>query len=357
MNCNFKLLTLNLELKMKILYHIPYPRGLGDDRTIYDGFKFAFEDLGHEVTPLTERDDLSMTLKSTRPDLFFTSLNIIDPEKNAPILKDYRQEGGVVLMKAGWIPKEETEISKLIKTDMLADIYTTELELPHFFELTGKQLKMFPLAASRQYHFPTKPVAKYKCDILYIGANLPKKRELFKRRLLPLRKKYDVRIYGTGWDAFDKYIFRPVSKIERKIFGTHTVADIRLSRQVPYEEENQAYSSAKICLNFHEQMSDGSFLLNGRTFKIPACGGFEICDHVPLVREYFTEEELVIADDDDDFFKKIDYYLAHDEQRKRIQKKGTSRTLKEHTYHNRVKSVLGWYNSVSSQSVEMGIAS
>lgn len=331
---------------MEILYHIPYPNGIGDDRTIYEGYQYAFTDLGHQFFNLTERHNLEKRLQDVRPDLFITSLAIIQPFRNYRILKKFRDLGGKVLMKAGWIPEQESEISKLIREEGLADIYTTELEVPHFFKLTGKELKMLPLAANKKYHFPTKPIKKYECDIIFIGARLHKKNDLFERRLFPLMKKYNVKIFGTGWDSFDKYILKPLSKAERKLTGTGIFADLRINRQVPYHEENQAYSSAKICLNFHEEQPGGVFLLNGRTFKIPASGGFEICDFVPLAGQYFDEDELVMVKTDQEFFEKVDYYMVHENERKIIQEKGTARALDEHTYHNRVQTILDWYSEI-----------
>lgn len=333
---------------MKILYHIPYPLGIGDDRTIYDGYKYAFEDLGHQVFTLTEKENLQIKIDKIKPDIFITSLNIIQLTNNWPILKKYREEGGVVIMGAGWIPEKETETSRLIKDAILADIYTTQLEVSHFYKLTGKVLRMLPLAANKKYHFPTRPIDKYKCDIIFIGAKLPKKIDLFERRLLPLMKKYKVKIFGTGWDVFDKYCLKSLAKIERKIAGTGFFSNWRINRQVPYNEENQAYASAKICLNFHEQQPGGVFLLNGRTFKIPASGGFEICDYVPLARKYFTEDELVMVKDDKDFFQRIDYYMNYEKERKAIQEKGTQRALREHTYHNRAQTILEWYKEVNN---------
>lgn len=327
---------------MKILYHIPYPHGIGDDRTIYDGYRYAFEDLGHHVYPLTERDNLERVFKEIQPDLFITGLAIINPFRNARVLKNYRLAGGVVLMRGG-IEDDDNELIRLIREDYLADIYASELEYPRFFELTGRHLKLLPLAASREYHFPIPPVKKYECDIVYVGANLPRKKALFARRLFPLFKKYNVRVFGADWDALDKYILHPLSKLERIGLGTRFVSNLRINRQVPYTEENQAYASAKIALNFHEQLPGGVFLLNGRTFKIPACGGFELCDYVPIARRYFEENELVMTKDDDDFFRKVDYYMTHENERRAVQARGTARALRDHTYHNRVQMILGWY--------------
>ncbi|KKU90615.1 MAG: hypothetical protein UY21_C0021G0015 [Microgenomates group bacterium GW2011_GWA1_48_10] len=332
---------------MKILYHIPYPGGIGDDRTIYDGYVYAFTDLGHVIAPFTERDSLPEIFRDVKPDFFITSLNMIQPHKNAETLRGYRRSGGVVLMKAGIFAETEKELFRLIREDYLADIYAAELEVPDFQRFTGKELRMLALAASRKYHFPAAPTKKYACDIVYVGANLPKKRDLFRRRLFPLMKKYDVKVFGSDWGILDRAVLHPLAKLERITLGTGAVSNFRIRRQVPYEEENQAYASAKISLNFHEQMGDGkTFLLNGRTFKIPASGGFEICDHVPLLRKYFAEDEVVMAKDDNDFFRKIDYYIAHEAEREKIRRKGTERALRDHTYHNRARLLLGWYEEI-----------
>jgi spore maturation protein CgeB len=124
------------------------------------------------------------------------------------------------------------------------------------------------------------------------------------------------------------------------------ISKLRIS--VPPEEENQLYSSAKICLNVHERAESikTHVILNERTFKVPACGGFEICDFVPPVRRYFTEQEMVMADDKHgdwvkDWFKKIDYYLAHDKERKEIKARGIARAHKDHMYTNRVRNMIG----------------
>jgi spore maturation protein CgeB len=113
-------------------------------------------------------------------------------------------------------------------------------------------------------------------------------------------------------------------------------------------KENKLYSSAKICLKFHEREADGSqphLIVNQRVFKIAACGGFQVYDAVPPIRKYFAEGEIVLADPNrpDEWFRKIDYYLTHDDERTRIQAKGTARALREHTYHNRVTTLLGLY--------------
>lgn len=114
---------------------------------------------------------------------------------------------------------------------------------------------------------------------------------------------------------------------------------------LPPEDENKFYSSAKISLNIHEARvgtSVNHVILNERTFKIPACGGFELCDYLPkdVLRRYFAEDEMAMAENDDDWFKKIEYYMEHETERKEMQQRGTARAIKDHTYHNRVEQII-----------------
>jgi len=332
---------------MKILYHVLYPDGMGDDRFIYDGFRHAFEELGHEVYPLTERDNFTEKLRAVHPDIFITMLELgrFDFKYAAPLMKKYRDEGMKVFMRGANFQRR-SDLAELARNDMLADVYYSECTIPKeaLEDIVGKPYRVLPLAADRTIHFPTKPDKKYECDIIYIGANLPLKREMFKRRLRPLFKRYNVKIFGGDWDFTDKYILHPLAKIDRTLNLSGIFAKWRISRQVPINEENIAYSSAKIALNFHEQNPDIG--PNGRIFRIPASGGFEICDPIPMLRDYFTEDEMVMPATDEEFFKQVNYYLSHEAERKAMQERATARALRDHTSHNRAKTMLAWYNEL-----------
>jgi len=108
---------------------------------------------------------------------------------------------------------------------------------------------------------------------------------------------------------------------------------------VPADEERVLYSSAKIALNFHEQVP-GHVIVNQRAFKIAACGGFQICDYVPAIREYFEPSELLMAGEPLDWFEKVEDWLARPEDRAVMRHRASQRALQEHTYVNRVRQVM-----------------
>lgn len=112
------------------------------------------------------------------------------------------------------------------------------------------------------------------------------------------------------------------------------------------------YSKALICPNVHLNIQKGSlvnvpesilekpgYAVNERLFWIPGAGGFQIADENPLVREFYDEDEVPMATAED--FKEIfEYYLNHPEERKKMAEKAHERTLREHTYEHRIKSIL-----------------
>ncbi len=332
---------------MKILYHIKYPQGMGADRFIYEGYKHAWEDKGHDFFIFSENEDLSEKLEKIKPDLFFTSLDQLKIPEDINVIKKFSAQGVKMFVGVDHLFNKNLETLSVLRDRDFADVYFGEKELEcmiGFKEKIGKEYNLIPHAADKYYHYPVEPVKKYQYDIVFLGARLPQKEWFFTNVLIPLTKKYKVGIFGPYWSLKDNAL-RVVNSMFRKI-GFKKGADFlnKFRITVPLEEENQLYSSAKICLNFHEREKDGSqpnYILNQRTFKIPACGGFEICDYIPALRRYFTEDEVVMAGlDSKDWFGKIEYYLNNENERLRIKKNGAKRVLKDHTYHNRVDYII-----------------
>jgi spore maturation protein CgeB len=333
---------------MKILNHVNFINSIGADRWIGSGYKDALEDLGHEVFWLTNLDNLEKRLAEIQPHILFIGMEKLR-WSNMAALEKAKKAGTKIVVAVNSLFEEDKEATAIMTNTDIADLYRGETEqewMGKFSEITGKKYITTPNAAHHRFHFPASPVEKYKCDIVFLGANLPLKKSLFSQLLFPLRRKYKVRLYGPSWTVKDNFL-RAMAYGLRKLKLSRLnewVSKYRLT--VPPAEENQLYSSAKICINIHEERKGKTVnhvILNERTFKIPACGGFELCDFVPpeeVLRKYFTKEEMVRAVNSEDWFQKIDYYLHNDEERKAIQQKGTARALKDHTYLNRAKQIL-----------------
>lgn len=344
---------------MKILYQIPSPETVYAGRFIYEGYKDAFTDLGFEFKPFTSNNNLKKTLEEYKPNIFISSLNnyylkYLDLE----LLKKYRKKGLVFFNQIQPWKKQNNQFGggdlqsqdylvELIKKGLAGDIFFHWFEqedpfMDGFTKFTGYKFQTILLAANKKKYFYDYS-NKYQSDISYVGSLLPDKKIFIKKHVFPLMKKYKVKIYGSDWSLKDKLLgyFQKAGQYFN-IGILKSVRGIKLS----VENERKVYSSSLVSLNIHEnhQREYGSDF-NERTFKIIACGGFEICDNVKNLRKYFNKKELVIAKDTNDWFDKIDYYIKNPQKRLPIIEAGKKKVLRDHTYHNRVEQIINIYNN------------
>ena len=344
--------------KLKILYHIPSLETVYAAKFIYEGYKDAFLNLGHEFIPLTSNDNLAQTLDTYKPNIFISSLNsyclkFLDLE----LLKKYRKKGMVFFNQVGlWnlsvdqfsgsALKTQPYYVNLIKKGLAGDVFFNwyqqdDPSMDGFTKTTGYPFHTILLAANTKKYF-YEYADKYRADISFVGSLLPDKREFIKKHVFPLFKKYDVKVYGSDWTLSDRMLGY-VQKVGQ-YFNINPLKKVR-NIKLPMDDERKVYSSSTISLNIHEshQRRNGKDF-NERTLKIIASGGFEICDDVKVLRRYFDEDELVIAKDTKDWFEKIKYYIKYPEKRIPIIEACSKKVLENHTYYNRIKQILSIFN-------------
>jgi len=240
---------------------------------------------------------------------------------------------------------------ELISSGMAGDIFWHWFEqdeplMKGFTRRTGKTFETILLAADKTIYYPEFD-EKINVDVNYVGSYIPAKREFLDANIKPLSSKYKLKIYGSDWSLSN----RALGKIQKagQYFNINFLKSVR-KINLSLEDERKLYSSAKISLNVHEDhVRIKNCEINERTFKILACGGFEICDNVRLVRKYFNESEMIIADGGKDWFSKIDYYINHVDERSKISRRGMKKVLSHHTYHNRVEQIKTIYEKFKKQ--------
>jgi len=349
---------------MRILYQIPSLTTIYAGRTIYNGYKNAFLDLGHEFKPYTADDNFQEMMDLFKPDILITglsgwSLRYLDLD----LLAKYRQKGLKVFvnipfwsspmskLRINETPglKENKEFVELIKSRRIGDIFFNSCgqydeRMAGFEKGTGTKYETIPLAADKTI-IKENYDESFKADISYIGTNLPEKRQFFKRYVFPLAKKYNLKLYGQDWTKFDQAL----GWVQRfgQYFNIHMLAGIQKPK-LKLDDEAKVYTSSAVSFNVHEDyQKEFGGDCNERTFKIPLAGGFEVTDDVRCIREYFVEgEEMVIAKNPGDWVEKIEYYLKNPEKRDPIILKGKEKVARFHTYHNRVDQLLNIYNSI-----------
>jgi len=335
---------------LRFLYWIGNPNSLGAEHFIYLGWKHAVLSSGHFFYELTDlHADWEVRINQVNPDIIFLA-NYCDLTKTGPILREARRRGVFVFLIVG-MPLPETYLQAIRDYDP-ADVYFGEREpdsMVGFTRATQKPYFLIPNAADRLLHYPTPTVARYAFDVVFLGNRRTKKSRIFETLLLPLcrDKRYRVGLFGPFWTKSDFALAAAQNSFYRLGLkgASRAVSNFRIT--VPFDEENALYSSAKICLNFHEREDDGSqphHIVNMRAFKISACGGFQLCDRVGAMPKYFEEDqEIVMADDAADFRSKIEHFLSRDGERERIRLKALERAHGEHTYHNRLNLIINLF--------------
>lgn len=341
---------------MKVVYTINTPGGLGADRWIYEGYRHAFVDTGHDFFDLVESDDFPAKIQEINPNILMLDFSIFERKYNKPgialnVLRTAKDAKAKIFCQIAFDDRSVRRIKFIKRCLPYMDIFYSSYapEVNEGFESVFKRkLHFVPFAANSQYYFPQKPKKELQCDIAFVGSYYTDKKKAFRELLLPLKQKYNVKIYGSGWTKTDK-VLRFVGGASKKIGLTGLSGHIDKKRlRFSSLDEARLYASAKICINIHESYDSGHIkgFSNEREFKIPASGGFQITDYLPTIGYFFQpNKEIVMAKDSQDWFKKIDYYLKNDKERKKIRKAGTKRALKDHTYHNRVKQIIGLYES------------
>jgi len=350
---------------MRILFNLANPHSIYAGRSIYYGYKNAFVDLGHTFKPLIPGDDQKKVFSKFRPEIFMTSLSpLVLRHLDLENLKVAKKRGTKVFIGTPFwkSPLSKLRINEspslhenknwiaLIRSGDFGDVYHSICEqgdprMDGFIKNTGYPLHTIMLAADKTLIFPDFN-EKFVADISFIGTYLPEKRKFFEEQVVPLMKKYEVKIYGQDWTALSRIL----GLIQRggQYFDIPFIRSF-LKQALELHQERQVYTTSTISINFHEQyQKKGMGDLNERTFKIPLAGGFEIVDNVPSLHRYFKDgKDIVIAKNKGDWFEKIRHYIKYPEKRKVIIKAGRSKILHYHTYHSRVEQIIRLYERQS----------
>lgn len=82
-----------------------------------------------------------------------------------------------------------------------------------------------------------------------------------------------------------------------------------------------------------------------RILDVMASGGFLVSNYQQELAEYFVpDEEVVLYESMDDLRQKLQYYLTHDEERKRIAENGYRKVQKEFTYDIALNKIFNLSN-------------
>lgn len=93
--------------------------------------------------------------------------------------------------------------------------------------------------------------------------------------------------------------------------------------------------------NFKSFLGSQRRQIKGRTFEVPACGGFLLTGDADNLSDYYVPgKEIIIFKSKEDLAEQCRYYLGHEGERAAIARAGYERTVKEHSYVRRFNEIF-----------------
>lgn len=183
----------------------------------------------------------------------------------------------------------------------------------------GLPAKFLPSAADRDIHsVPAKK--KYHSDVAFIGTGYDPSRAQF---LLKIAKKYDIKVWGKGWEEWRKPLHWSGRPVESKEFAA-------------------VCSSSSISLGINpDRAKGGSTYTSDRTWMVILAGGFYLGHGTPGLTEMLREgDHCAWYKDIDSCLTKIGYYLENSASRERIRREGQQFVRDHHTFDQRIHNLL-----------------
>jgi spore maturation protein CgeB len=312
---------------MKILF-------IDSDPQYLLGLPWGFRKLGCKVKTIREirEDSLEAALKSG-PDLVFTAgwtklHTRTNLELLGHLLEKYRIKHAYWATEdPRWTERWSLPFIKATRPDF---IFTIDRESVHFYQGLGHRAFYLPWACNPDFHRPVAPRPAYSCDIALVataGVTWNSYRRDSARILLkPLvERNYNVLIWGKRWE-----------KLDPGIVGFDVPGEF-LRGQLPYQETNHVYGSAKMVLCFQNLVDD----MTSRTFEILGARGFMLAPGTEAILRCFKPgKHLVVSRSEEETVSLVDYYLRHEEERKEIALQGQREVYQRHTYRHRALTVL-----------------
>lgn len=151
-------------------------------------------------------------------------------------------------------------------------------------------------------------VLKEKYEVSFVGA-----RKYNREGYINAIKRHEIpmRVWGPGWGQY-----------------------------IAFSDMIEVFGTSKINLNF-SQTEGGKAGWKGRIFQVLNAGGFLLTEYTPGLEDFFLlNRELVSFKDVDEMIDKIQYYLRHDEERRKIARTGWEKATSRYTPFNMMSEIF-----------------
>ncbi|OPA80619.1 spore maturation protein cgeB [Paenibacillus selenitireducens] len=285
-----------------------------------------------KVTPTDPRQPVAAQAAELRPDLV---LVVDGMELKIEQVHEIRAHG---IRTAIWLTDDPyyTDITSHI-VPQYDHVFTLELNsVPYYQSLGHKSVHYLAFGFHPEQYRPISTISKLRRDVSFIGSGYWNRVAYFDQ-LTPYLAKKNVVLSGLWWDRLRDYETMQ-SKIE-------------LDKWMGPQETSDIYNGSKIVINMHRAHDDTSVNSNTtkitalspniRTFEISASGTLQLTDiRDDLARYYTPGVEIETYSSPEELIEKVEFYLNHEKERREIALRALKRSIREHTYHKRLNTLL-----------------
>ncbi len=257
-------------------------------------------------------------VEETAPDAFLAVYGL----DHGPRVFDALRRKGVPTIC--WWLNDPFQFSRSAGRAGLYDYYFTNSRgvLPAYRELGLKNVHYLPVGIYPPVHRKM-PGETPRYEVCFAGDWSPVREEV----IGALAADFDVSIFGPWKKRVGKD--SPLSGRVRggKFFSPEAMAGL--------------FNRSRVVLNIHSWFGKWDYGVNPRLFEANGCGSFQVCDFKREIPELYEDgKEIVLYGSLSELKEKLEYYLAHENERRQIAENALSRSHKEHTYRHRLAEML-----------------
>jgi hypothetical protein len=257
-----------------------------------------------------------------KPDFVFLSkCHALAPETVARIIDG--KQNAMWYHDAAWFDTvDRPDIAHIVKIGRLTQTFFVSGFENEWAKL-GLNAKFLPSCADASI-VPVLPDERYATDVVFIGTGYDPARAKF---LLEIAKKYQVKVWGLGWEEWRQALNWSGRIVEGREFST-------------------VCSSARIVLGINPTIYTAARPASGntasdRTWMVILGGGFYLGHGTPELKKMLRDDEhCAWYDDLDSCLAKIEHYVRDSVERERIRRQGEAFVREHHTFDARIHNLL-----------------
>lgn len=127
-----------------------------------------------------------------------------------------------------------------------------------------------------------------------------------------------------------------------KLLGSENKYASRVNKEVYALDMYRILKRSKVTFNKHIDISN-EYAGNARMFEATGVGSLLLSDGKYTPNKLFNDDEVVYYENVDEAIEKVNYYLAHESERKAIAARGQAHTLSDYTCEKSAKTLLGYF--------------